>query len=142
MNISNFKRGKGIIIAAMAAILVLAAPACSKEDAVEEVSEVEEFGPVLDLGEMIVNLSDEGQARYAKIVVVLEFDNGEGLEEANKRDPQIRDIVVELLSSEKAGEILSLDGRKDLKKRIAQRINSVMCEGIVEEIYFTTVVVQ
>lgn len=142
----SFKKRKKIFFAAAAAIaalLILAIPACGREEKPEEdVSGEEEFGPVLDLGEMIVNLSDEGQARYAKMVVVMEFDGEEGLTEATRRDPQIRDIVIELLSSEKAMDILALDGRSDLKKRIKERVNSVMTAGAVKKIYFTTVVVQ
>ncbi|MBN2072700.1 MAG: flagellar basal body-associated FliL family protein [Actinobacteria bacterium] len=136
-------KGKILIAVAVAMILILLGSGCSKEeDAGEVIPGVEEFGPVLDLGEMIVNLSDEGQARYAKMVVVMEFDGEEGLAEATRRDPQIRDIVIELLSSEKAANILSLEGRSDLKKRIKERINSVMSVGSVKKIYFTTVVVQ
>lgn len=143
MEMNIFRRIKKLILAVTTiAILILLVLACGKEEAEEELPVAEDFGPVLNLGEMVINLADEGQARYAKMAVVLEFDGDKGLEEANKREPQIRDIVIELLGGEKAISILSLEDRNDLKKRIRERINSEMSDGRVETVYFTTVIVQ
>ncbi len=104
--------------------------------------EKKEFGPTFDLGEIIVNLSDAGQARYAKMSVAFELDAETTLEEATKMDPLIRDIVVELLSGETSEKILSLDARNDLKKRIMERINEHFPEGEVLQVFFTNVLVQ
>ncbi len=100
------------------------------------------FGSTFDLGEIIVNLSDTGQARYAKISIVFELKGEGALEEAKSRDPQIRDLVVEMLSSETSEKILSIDERNALKKRIIDKINEEFSTGMVVELYFTNVLVQ
>ncbi len=101
-----------------------------------------EFGPVFDLGEIIINLADAGQVRYAKMSVAIELDNETTLAEAQKRDPQIRDTVIELISKETAEKILSPDSRKDLKNEIMDNINKNLSEGEVTSVYFTTILVQ
>jgi flagellar FliL protein len=101
-----------------------------------------EFGPVFDLGEIIINLADAGQVRYAKMSVAIELDNETTLAEAQRRDPQIRDTVIELISKETAEKILSPDSRKDLKNEIMDNINKNLSEGEVTSVYFTTILVQ
>lgn len=100
------------------------------------------FGATFDLGEIIVNLADTGQARYAKISIVFELEGEGALEEAQSRDPQIRDLVVEMLSSETSEKLLSIDERNALKKRIIDEINKDFNTGTVVELYFTSVLVQ
>jgi flagellar protein FliL len=100
------------------------------------------FGPTFDLGEIIVNLSDAGQARYAKMSVAFELEDEKTLEEATKMDPLIRDIVVELFSGESSDKILSLPARNDLKNRIMERLNEHFAEGKVVQVFFTNVLVQ
>ena len=104
--------------------------------------EKKEFGPTFDLREIIVNLSDEGQARYAKMSVAFELKDEKMLKEVEKMDPLVRDIVVELLSGESSEKILSLSTRNDLKKRIMERVNENFTEGAVMQVFFTNVLVQ
>ena len=108
----------------------------------ETKKEKKEFGPTFDLGEIIVNLSDEGQARYAKMSVAFEVEDEKMLGEVEKMDPLVRDIVVELLSAESSEKILSLTSRNDLKKRITDRVNENFEEGAVVQVFFTNVLVQ
>jgi flagellar protein FliL len=115
-------------------------PETKKEEKKKE--EKKEFGPTFDLGEIIVNLSDAGQARYAKMSVAFELDAETTLEEATKMDPLIRDIVVELLSGETSEKILSLAARNDLKQRIMERVNDHFAEGKILQVFFTNVLVQ
>jgi flagellar FliL protein len=114
-----------------------------KAETAEAKKEVKKpFGPSFDLGEIIVNLSDAGQARYAKMSVAFELEDEKTLIEAEEMDPLIRDIVVELLSSESSEKILSLTSRNDLKKRILDRVNEHFEEGKVMQVFFTNVLVQ
>ncbi len=122
---------------------------CSKQEAGLEEGEIEEevmtateMGPTYDFGEMIVNLSDEGTARYIKINIVLEMDGPKALVEAEKRDPQMRDIIIRLLSTETAEGMLSLDGRDRLKKELIEEINTRFIQGEVAEMYYTIILVQ
>ncbi|MDD5660188.1 MAG: flagellar basal body-associated FliL family protein [Actinomycetota bacterium] len=135
---SNFR----IFIVCVLILFVLPVSlSCKKSDKAIEETEVI-FGPTFETGEIIVNLADLGQARYAKIQTVLELSNEETSDEINTRSPQIRDIVIEIFSSKQAEELLDLKIRDDIKKEIFDRINSVLKKGTVNNVYFTTMVIQ
>ena len=81
-----------LLIAVLISVLAFSFWACKKDK--EEVEKEDSFGPVFNVGEVIVNLSDVGQARYVKVEVVLELSDEETLKEVEKRTPQIRDIII------------------------------------------------
>ncbi len=124
-------------------IFVLSSCKKGKEDAEKKDKSLETaFGPIYDVGELIVNLADLGQARYAKFQIVLELKDEPTLGIVNTRSPQVKDIVINIFSSKKAEEILDLEIRDQIKKEIINKINSIIGEGSVKNAYFTTIVVQ
>ncbi|OPL12370.1 MAG: hypothetical protein AVO38_15070 [delta proteobacterium ML8_D] len=129
-----------LLIAVLISVLVFSFWACKKDK--EEVEKEDSFGPVFNVGEVIVNLSDVGQARYVKVEVVLELSDEETLKEVEKRTPQIRDIIIEIFSGQTAGNILDQQGKDSIKAEIIKSINLVLGIGEVKEAYFTTIVVQ
>ena len=129
-----------LLIAVLISVLVFSFWACKKDK--EEVEKEDSFGPVFNVGEAIVNLSDVGQARYVKVEVVLELSDEETLKEVEKRTPQIRDIIIEIFSGQTAGNILDQQGKDSIKAEIIKSINLVLGIGEVKEVYFTTIVVQ
>lgn len=134
------KYSKRIIL--IVALLLLSFFLLSCSDNGQKGKEERLFGPTFNVGEIIVNLADIGQARYAKAEVVLELSNDSALEEVQLRSPQIRDIVIEIFSSQQASVLLDLEGKEEIKNKIMARINPVLTSGSVEEVYFTTIVVQ
>ena len=129
------------IICIFIVLILLFSTSCKKEEVVTK-EEKEVFGPTYETGELIVNLADLGQARYAKIQVVLELDEEAVMQEVDDRSPQIRDIIIEIFSSKKAEELLDLEIRSAIKKEIYTKINAVLQDGSVRNIYFITLVVQ
>jgi len=129
-----------LLIAVLISVLAFSFWACKKDK--EEVEKEDSFGPVFNVGEVIVNLSDVGQARYVKVEVVLELSDEETLKEVEKRTPQIRDIIIEIFSGQTAGNILDQQGKDSIKAEIIKSINLVLGIGEVKEVYFTTIVVQ
>lgn len=133
---------KSIIIILLVALLFIFSFSCKKESTSEEAETEVIFGPTYDVGEIIVNLADLGQARYAKIQTVLELSDEAALDEITTRSPQVRDIVIEIFSVKKAEELLELETRNGIKKEIFSKINSVLQTGDVKNVYFITMVVQ
>jgi len=115
-----------------------AAPVVEEE---EKVAVKEHEGFVHQLDPFIVNLFDERGVRYLKVRLDLELWNSTA-EEIEKKTPKIRDSLIVLLSSKKYEEIGSLEGKARLREEILFRLNRILGEGKVKEVYFTDFVVQ
>ncbi len=100
------------------------------------------FGQIFDLEPFIVNLADQKETRYLKAKISLELEGEKITDEMNKRLPQIRDIIIELLSSKSYEELATLHGKEHLKNEIVIRLNSVLKTGLVKNVFFTEFVMQ
>lgn len=100
------------------------------------------MGPIAALDPFVVNLADQGRGRYAKIVAQLELDNEQtaGLVEGLK--PKVRDALIMLFSSKTADEMVTVGGKETLRNEIIRRVNGLLPNGKVVEVYFTEFVVQ
>ena len=92
------------------------------------------MGPVYPLDQFIVNLLSESGSRYLKTKVDLEL-SADTL-------TLIRDIVVSTLSSKTYEEVSTQKGKNRLKDEIVDRLNEVLADGHIKNIYFTDFVVQ
>lgn len=117
----------------------------------EEGAEQIKHGVVVDLGDFILNLSDENQRRYLKTNVALEITqpeqeeaapakkeggHGHGEEaapapsELEKRlaeyKPAIRDAVITNLSSKTAVELSTVAGKELAKEQIMSAVNGIL----------------
>jgi len=98
-------------------------------------------GESAELPPFIVNLGGDG-GRYLKVVMVLQISSKTAKEELDNRMPQVKDSVITVLSSKTPEEILSVDGKYELKMELTKRINSLITTGVVQEIFFVDFVVQ
>ncbi len=90
----------------------------------------------------IVNLADPEATMYARVSVTLELSSPEVTMEVQKREPIIRDAIIEILSNKTSRELRSPEGREQLKLEIIKRINTILVQGGVRNVYFTEFVVQ
>ena len=100
------------------------------------------MGPVYPLDQFIVNLLSESGSRYLKTKVDLELSAETLTPEIDKKKPLIRDIVVSTLSSKTYEEVSTQKGKNRLKDEIVDRLNEVLADGHIKNIYFTDFVVQ
>ncbi len=149
------KSKKPLIIILVVAVIVLAgggfgvwkfvlsdSKAESSEHAEEESHGAEDVPALLhSLEPFIVNLFDREGMRYLKVKIEMEL-KGIVEEELKPKVPKIRDSLIILLSSKKYHEIGSIEGKMRLREEIAYRINAILGEGAVQDIYFTDFVVQ
>ena len=119
-------------------------------------SEELQRGIIVDLGDFVLNLSDEGKRKYLKTNVALELtkldrDNpqpaeksghggghgGHGeapapnpiaalTEEMNQFKPAIRDAVITNLSSKTSAELATAAGKELAKEQIADDVNAIL----------------
>jgi len=90
----------------------------------------------------IVNLGDPETTVYARISITLEVANQQVLQEIQKKEPIIRDAIIEIVSGKISDEIRTPEGREQLKLEILKRINTILTKGGVRNVYFTEFVIQ
>jgi flagellar protein FliL len=99
-------------------------------------------GPILPLETFIANLADEGGSRYLKATFQIEFLGASVPPDVNGRLPQIRDLLLTLLSSKTFDEVRTADGKQQLREEIIARVNQVLDRDVVKAVYFTEFIVQ
>ncbi|NPB09141.1 MAG: flagellar basal body protein FliL [Thermodesulfobacteria bacterium] len=101
-----------------------------------------EVGPFLQLDPFIVNLADPTGHRYLRAKITLEFRNDEVYQKANERIPQINDAIIMVLSSKTVEEMLSPEGKMELRMELIRKLNELLGPNSIKNIYFTQFVVQ
>ena len=105
-------------------------------------SDLLQIGPVYPLDQFIVNLLSQGGARFLKTKMDLELSGPELTAELDKKKPLIRDIIIRTLSSKTFQEVSTSRGKEKLKDELVDKINAVLADGNVKNIFFTEFVVQ
>ncbi|AEH48579.1 flagellar basal body-associated protein FliL [Parageobacillus thermoglucosidasius] len=128
-----------VIIALIGAIALIAVLKLTgeKEQSTPSADEIVESS--IDIPEITTNLAD---GRYVKISFKIQTNSKKGKEEAEKRDFQIKNIIIEELSEMKAENFKGKEGMTSFEERLKQQINQIMQDGKVEQVYITSFVLQ
>lgn len=114
-----------------------------KETSTEEKkSKLTDQGHLYSLDAMIVNLADTEQSRYLKIKIDLESMGVKPAEEFDKRQAQLKDAILTILTSKTYSEISDSKGKVRLKEEIVHKANQLFETFKVKTVYFTEFVVQ
>ncbi|WP_044895599.1 flagellar basal body-associated protein FliL [Bacillus alveayuensis] len=105
-----------------------------KEPTIDEVLE-----RTVEVPEITTNLASNN---IVQLTLKIETTNKKAKKELEKRDFQVRDIVIFVLSDMKASELEGQNGMNILKEKIKNRINGLMQNGEVKEIYITSFILQ
>lgn len=100
------------------------------------------IGPVFAVDNLIVNLMSEGGSRYAKFSVALELDAQELAPEMLAKKALVTDILITVVSSKTAEELMNIKGKEAVKNEIMEKVNERLKDGRVKNVYFTNFVVQ
>lgn len=98
---------------------------------------------VVELQPFIINLADEGEARYLRMTVSLGLGENEG---ESKPDPlmttKVRNAMITVLTSKRSEEILTVAGKTALRKELLKAARAAVKEPEVHAIYITDFIVQ
>ena len=72
---------------------------------------------------------------FARMKFRIQVDNKKALKEIQKRDFQIDNIIIRELAGMKSSDLQSAEGIEQLETRLKMRINELMQEGIVVQVY-------
>jgi flagellar FliL protein len=95
-----------------------------------------------DMETFLVNLSDPGGKRYLKLQMKAKLSSKQVAAEFVSHNFEIRDRILTLLSSKEFNEISSPEDKATLKQEVIQRVNKLLQQGQVQDIYFTEFLVQ
>jgi len=99
-------------------------------------------GAMRALDPFLANLADEGGTRYLKMALQIEFVSPEPPAALDARMPQIRDVILTLVTSKTFADIRTPDGKERLREDVIDRIDHVLQQPAVKSVYFTEFIVQ
>jgi flagellar FliL protein len=102
----------------------------------------EAVGEMFTLEPFVVNLSDPQGKRYLKVTVSMELESKGAVERATKLVPKLRDMVIILLTSLTFEEVMTPEGKVQMRDELLARFNQILRPDRVRNIYFTDFVVQ
>ncbi|MEW6271529.1 MAG: flagellar basal body-associated FliL family protein [Thermodesulfobacteriota bacterium] len=99
-------------------------------------------GAMRPLDPFLANLADESGTRYLKMTLQVEFAGPEPPGQLDARMPQIRDVILTLVTSKTFADIRTPDGKERLREDVIDRMNHVLQADAVKSVYFTEFIVQ
>lgn len=100
---------------------------------------------VVELQPFVVNLADSNASRYLRISVSVGMAGAEGGEEA-KPDAllttRIRNAMLAVLTTKTSDDVLTVEGKTQLRKELLKAAQKAADEADVEAIYITEFIVQ
>lgn len=94
------------------------------------------------LNPIVVNIAETKGTRFLKITVAFSLENEKLVEEFGTKNAQITDILIGLCSSRALDELEQNMGREQLKKDIIARINPLLDNGRILNVFFSEFVIQ
>jgi flagellar FliL protein len=142
----------GVAISAGLAILTVGgyiAPKIEEERLGQQVQKSETTDAVyLDslaffkLDPMIVNPAGSNGERYLKTTISLELNNPEVQAELEKRVPQIKNQINNILSSKSILQLQTNEDKEKLRRDILDRVNGMLVTGRITNVYLEEFVYQ
>ncbi len=138
--------GLGWVVGSMVIAPRLAqAPADAAAEVVEgEHGATEEKGPstVHQIENLVVNPANTNGSRFLLITTAIVVRDAAALEEVAARDAEVRDRVVELLSSRTVEQLSDPASRESLKQDLAAAVGALFEEGVVKRVLLPQFVIQ
>lgn len=114
----------------------------AQRDPSAQVEEKEFVGTMVPMEMFLVNLSGANGRKLLKVLMELEVEGTKVQEEIEKRKPQIRDIIITLLSSKTYEQVSSVEGKDYLREEVRDTVNSFLTKGKIKRVLFTEFIYQ
>ncbi|MCU1804476.1 MAG: flagellar basal body-associated protein FliL [Bacillota bacterium] len=124
------------LIGAIALVLVMKFSGDNerKEPTIDEVLEAS-----VDIPQVTANLASDD---YIRISFKIQTENKKAKEELQKRDFQVKNLIIQELSEMKAEDIQGKEGQIKLQEDLKTKINGLMQEGKIVQVYITESLLQ
>jgi len=145
------KKGKGLILIIIVAVAVVLGGggaffflSKSGGDKAQKKGEAtaKDESAMFSLDPFVVNLGDQGTNKFLKVSMQLELSSQAAMESAKAKTPQLRDAVINLLTSKTSDTLMSPEGKLQLKDEINMMANQILGNNTVKNVYLTEFVMQ
>ncbi len=92
--------------------------------------------------DLIVNPAGTGGMRYLLTSVGIEVTNERAFAEIQSKEIIVNDILINVLSNKTLEELSDVSKRKDLRREIARKVDDILTQGKVRNIYFSKFIIQ
>ena len=130
------------LVAAWAVAQFMILPRLGEPTAQVEVGSNSERGEIFMMDDLVVTLIVDDGTRFLKISPGLECENSTVQAEIEDRMPEIRDMLINTLSSMSLAEAVAPEGREAVKARLISDLNGTLTKGKLMNIYFSDFIVQ
>ncbi len=96
---------------------------------------------LVEVGEFTTNIGDIAGSRFVKVEIFVEVTDRKGPEIVEDFMPVIKDSILAILSAKTIAD-LDINNRDNLKKEIKQDLNTKLGKEMVENVYFTSFIMQ
>ncbi|WP_104697677.1 MULTISPECIES: flagellar basal body-associated protein FliL [unclassified Helicobacter] len=144
-----------IVVVALVAFLLLSGSEKNQENTQPEATQQKpgilsskdanllNLGPLYPIAKpFVVNLVTQNGRRYLKTSITLELSNPKLQAEIDQKTTVVQDIIIDILSSKSIEEIVTTKGKERIKDEILQRVNQILADGFIKNVFFTEFVVQ
>lgn len=104
-------------------------------------SDFANIGPMYPLDPFTLNLLSDSGSRYVKCTIELEQNTELLKPELDKKVAVIRDIIIRTLTAKTFEEVSTQKGKERLKDELVGKINEILTDGFIKNVYFTDFVV-
>jgi len=111
------------------------------EVANQQVEQSRELGPTYQMGDFTVNFAEGSNYQFLKASIVFEVSHDKLTEELNKRNPQMRDLIISILRSQSPEDIKS-PSTQVIKDELKNAVNNNLNTGEIKNVWFTQLVIQ
>jgi flagellar protein FliL len=98
---------------------------------------------VFFLGNFTANMATNDRAgKFVVIELRLKMSDTDMATELKEKNIRLRDAVIDEMSLKRFSEVATEKGKLALKSNIKERLNGIVQEGQIEEVYFTKFIIQ
>lgn len=95
------------------------------------------------LGNFTANMATNDRAgKFVVVELRLKMSDEDMAQELKDKNIRLRDAVIDEMSLKRFSEVATEKGKIALKENIKERLNGIVREGQIEEVYFTKFIIQ
>ncbi len=95
------------------------------------------------LGDFTTNMATNDRAgKFVRIELRLEMSDEDMASELKEKNIRLRDAVIEEMSLKRFSQVSTAKGKDELKENIKNRINGIVEDGEIKDVYFTQFIIQ
>lgn len=135
-----------LVLGGGAAAFMLMGSKSKKEDAHAEESAPSKVPVFVVIEPFVVNLQQENGDQFLQVALTLQVPNAETAETLKVFMPQVRSRLLIVLSSKKASELLTSEGKRNLTDEIIDQLGEPFAGGgkgpSITDVFYTSFVIQ